>query len=151
VNTRELFSSAGLRCTRQRELVFSALASTTAHPTAEEIFSAVHRAEPGLSLATVYNTLEVFTRRGLCRRLAGPPGATACRYDADVSEHAHLALPDGRMVDLPKDLSDRFFHSATRDLVAEVEQRMGVRVARVAVQVICEPDLPPVDQEAEQA
>lgn len=143
VNTRELFCKAGLRCTKQREHVYAALAATKSHPTAEDIYNRVREVEPGLSLATVYNTLEVFTQRGLCRRLIGPPGAAACRYDAELNEHTHLAMPDGRLVDLPKDLSDRFLRPISRDLVAEVEERMGVRVGRVAVQVICAPTRDP--------
>jgi Fe2+ or Zn2+ uptake regulation protein len=140
VNIRAVFVKAGLRCTRQREQVYAALASTKSHPTAEDLHTAIGGSEQGLSLATVYNTLEVFTKRGLCRRMIGPPGAAACRYDADLSEHAHVALPDGRLVDLPKDLSDRFTHPISADLIAEVEARMGVRVGRVAVQVICVPE-----------
>jgi len=142
VNIREIFGRAGLRCTKQRERVYEALAATKTHPTAEDLFTAVREVEPGLSLATVYNTLEVFTQRGICRRLIGPPGAAACRYDAELTEHTHLALPDGRLVDLPKDLSDRFIRPISQGLIAEVEKRMGVRVGRVAVQVICANDGP---------
>ena len=66
---RELFRAHGLRCTRQRERIYEALASSTSHPTAEELHLAVRDADGGLSLATVYNTLEAFTERGLCRRV----------------------------------------------------------------------------------
>jgi Fur family peroxide stress response transcriptional regulator len=140
VNVRELFLKSGLRCTKQREHVYAALAATKSHPTAEELYTAVRDVEPGLSLATVYNTLEVFTRRGLCRRLVGPPGAAACRYDAELEEHCHLALPDGRLVDLPKDISDRLIRPVSSSLIGELEQRLGIKVGRVAVQVICAPD-----------
>jgi Fur family transcriptional regulator, peroxide stress response regulator len=145
VSVRELFSKAGLRCTRQREQVYAALAATRAHPTAEDLFNAVRLVEPGLSLATVYNTLEVFTRRGLCRRLPASQGSAACRYDAEVADHVHLNLPDGRVLDLPQDLSDRFVRPISAELLAEVERRLGVRVGGVAVQVMCY-DQPEPDQ-----
>jgi Fur family peroxide stress response transcriptional regulator len=140
LTVREMFYKSGLRCTKQREQVYAALAATRSHPTAEELYTAVREVEPGLSLATVYNTLEAFTRRGLCRRLVGPPGAAACRYDADLDEHCHLALPDGRLVDLPKDISDRLIRPISGSLITEIEHRMGIKVGRVAVQVICAPE-----------
>lgn len=138
-SVRELFSKAGLRCTRQRESVYTALAGTRSHPTAEDLFRAVREVEPGLSLATVYNTLEVFTRCGLCRRLPGAKGSTACRYDAELADHIHLTLPDGRVIDLPRDLSDRILRPVSADLAEEIERRTGVRLGAFAVQVLCEP------------
>ena len=135
---RELFERHGLRCTRQREQIYDVLASTTSHPTAEELFNAVRAAEPGLSLATIYNTLDAFTACGLVRRLACPSGTGPCRYDADVSEHVHLAMGDGQLLDLPEDLSSGFLQSIPDSLVNELEQRLGVRVGGVSIQVVAE-------------
>ena len=94
---RDRLSRQGIRCTSQREHIFAALCATDRHPTAEELFQAVRVSSPGVSLATVYNTLEVFTSRGLCRRLATPQGVGACRYDADVSDHAHVITTNSRL------------------------------------------------------
>lgn len=132
---RELMEKHGLRCTRQRELVYSALAASKAHPTAEELFQAVQRGEPGMSLATVYNTLEAFSKLGLCRRFPGVAGSNACRYDAEVQEHAHVVTPDGKVVDVPEDLSRRLMSSLPPEVLAEIERRMGVRVERVRLQL----------------
>lgn len=133
-NHRALFAAHGLRCTRQRQVVYTALAGTREHPTAEAIYEAVRegQGEPGISLATVYNTLETLTQRGLCRKLATPGGPT--RFDAITDEHAHVVAPDGRMMDLPDDLSDRVM-AGVRDpeLIAEIEKRLGVRVGRISI------------------
>ncbi len=149
--TRELFARHGLRCTRQRELLFEALAGTTAHPTADELYRMVVSQQGGttvegasgpeseLSLATVYNTLEIFTERGLCRRLPCPRGGGPCRYDADMSEHVHVALIDGRVIDLPDDLSRKLIGNIPRSVLAEIERRIGIRVSAVSVQVFEKP------------
>ncbi len=132
---RDMIERHGLRCTRQRELVYSALAASKAHPTAEELLQSVREEEPGLSLATVYNTLEVFTRVGLCRRFPGVSGSNACRYDADVGDHAHVMTGDGKVIDVPEDLSQRLLASLPGDVIAEVEARLGVRLTRVSLQL----------------
>ena len=130
---RAFFRDAGLRCTRQRELVYSALAATKSHPTADELFLAVRAEEPGLSLATVYNTLEAFTAAGLCRRLPSSNGTGPCRYDADTTRHAHVALADGRVLDVPASLGEALLERLPADLIAEVEARLGVKIGDVSV------------------
>ncbi|MCH8508558.1 MAG: transcriptional repressor [Phycisphaerales bacterium] len=95
----------GVRPTRQRELVYAALASTDTHPTAEELLTAVRAADPSVSQATVYNTLDALTGSGLARRLPARAAGGACRYDADLRPHVHLTLPDGRVVDAPEGVS----------------------------------------------
>lgn len=138
---RALFAAHGLRCTRQRQVVYAALAGTREHPTAEAIYDSVKgSAEAGdgtISLATVYNTLETLTQRGLCRKLATPGGPT--RFDAITDEHAHVIAPDGSMVDLPDDLSHRVM-AGVRDpeLIAEIEQRLGVTVGRISIHLAAE-------------
>jgi Fe2+ or Zn2+ uptake regulation protein len=132
---RGLFRDHGLRCTRQREQIYTALAASKAHPTAEELLHIVRAAEGGLSLATVYNTLEAFTERGLCRRLPAANGSGACRFDADLDHHAHIALDDGRILDLPRDLGDRIISEVPRPVLDEIERRLGVRIDRVSLQL----------------
>src|SRR5262245_34815495 len=134
IPTREIFERRGLRCTRQREAVYAALATTKSHPTAEELFHVVQASEPGMSLATIYNTLEALMAAGLARRLPCPGGA--CRFDADVRDHVHLSLPDGRVVDLPDDLSVRMLDGVPGGAIADLERRLGIRVAGVSIQVI---------------
>ncbi len=136
---RELFERHALRCTRQREQIYEALACTKSHPTADELFQAVRASEPGLSLATIYNTLDAFTECGLVRRLPCPSGSGPCRYDADVSDHVHMALRDGRLVDLPHDLSGQLLASVPAGVLKELERRFGVHVAGLNMQVLADP------------
>lgn len=135
----EVLRSQGLRCTRQRELVFDALRATDRHPTAEELFASVHEDEPGISLATVYNTLDALTGAGLARRLPAHANGAPCRYDADVSNHAHVVLSDGRVVDVPQDVSNRLLSSLSPEVVADLEQAAGVRITGVRLTLTGDP------------
>lgn len=137
--TRELFTRHGIRWTRQREVLYETLAASKTHPTSEELFDTVTARgapEPGEvhSLATVYNTLDTFVASGLARRIACAAGPA--RYDADMSEHAHLTTTDGRIHDLPDDLSARLLDQVPPSLLGEIERRLGVRVEGISVQVI---------------
>lgn len=130
--SRELLREHGLRATRQREDVYLALASNKCHMSADEIHGVVG-SRGGMSLATVYNTLEALAEAGLCRKLASTVGAS--RYDADVSEHAHLVTADGRVVDIPMDLSERLMGSIDPGLIRQVEERLGVRIEGLSLEL----------------
>lgn len=129
----DLFRRHGLRRTRQREVIFAALAGTRSHPTAEELHQMVLGDEPGLSLATVYNTLESFERVGLCRSISVSAGPR--RYDADVAQHVHVVAGDGRVIDVPADLGRAVMGSIDPAVIARIEAELGVSVARVSVQL----------------
>lgn len=127
----DLFRSHGLRRTRQRELIYGALANTTRHPTAEELHGMVHRLDTGISLATVYNALEAFSGAGLVRKLPAAAGNGASRFDATVHPHVHVTLDDGRVIDVPEDLSLSLLDALPEEQIAEIEQRLGVRVSEI--------------------
>lgn len=139
---RETFAARGIRWSRQREAVFAALASSKSHPSAEELCTMVGSHTPALgggtgdepmSLATVYNALEAFVDVGLARRLAGLAGGPA-RYDADTSNHVHATLPDGRLVDVPKDLSAALVHALDTDGVLDrIAAHFGLPASSVSV------------------
>ena len=133
---RALFERHGLRCTRQRQVLYEALAAEKCHPTADELFQNVRASEEGLSLATVYNTLEAFTQVGLVRRIPCASGTGPCRFDADTTEHVHLATADGKIVDLPHDLSQKLLAGIPSSARADVETRLGVQVRGLTVQVV---------------
>jgi Fur family transcriptional regulator, peroxide stress response regulator len=91
----------GARPTRQRRAIYAALADRLDHPTAETLHRAVRRRLPGMSLATVYTTLEVLVKSGLAGRVIGPDGVV--RYDARTDAHDHRrCLRCGRIEDLER-------------------------------------------------
>lgn len=88
------------RLTPQRRAVLQALAKSHDHPTAAEIYERARKAAPGISFATVYNSLRFFKDNGLILELPGPNGAS--RYDATIEPHAHAHCSRcGDVVDIP--------------------------------------------------
>ena len=81
------FQEKGLKLTTQRLAVYEALASTDAHPTADQIYHQVRGKYPMISLNTVYNTLEVLKEIGEISQINTE---TSARYDANMSAHHHL-------------------------------------------------------------
>jgi Fe2+ or Zn2+ uptake regulation protein len=72
--------------TSQRLVILRALRRRRQHATAEEIHRAVHSELPGISIPTIYATLDLFVELGLARRI---PTGTAALYDAGLEPHQH--------------------------------------------------------------
>lgn len=134
VDIRESFQQAGLRHTRQREAIFAALRDINTHPTAEELFEIVRETEPGLSLATVYNSLDALTDARLCQRL--PSNGGPIRFDADLRQHVHLVLPDGRVLDVPDDLAGELLDAFPQGFAARLEASCGIAVGSLGIQLV---------------
>lgn len=98
----QLLLSKGIRPSPQRLHVMEYMTHLVGHPTAEEIHSALHEDMPSLSLATVYNTLHVFTDAGLLRVVS--VDNTEQRYDLTTEDHGHFkCLRCGAIINFPVD------------------------------------------------
>jgi len=80
--------NSGVTPTMQRLAILEFLESTTSHPTADEVYMAVHKSCPTIARATIYNTLEALTKAATILQLTMDPGAA--RYDADIAPHLHF-------------------------------------------------------------
>lgn len=78
----------GKRVTPQRLAIARTLRELDRHVTAESLYAEVSRRLPGVSLPTVYSTLELLEDLGLARRVATVGGSVV--YDPRVAEHHHL-------------------------------------------------------------
>ncbi len=97
---RRALEASGQRFTEQRSAVFRFLRSTESHPTADEVFLRVRSDVPGISLATVYKSLETLVGCGLAAKLTYGDGSA--RYDGRTDDHHHVrCLECGSVVDLP--------------------------------------------------
>src|SRR5204863_9376190 len=89
----------GLRVTSPRLVINRVLRERARHITAEETRDAVAPVLPGVSLPTVYATLELFEELGIVRRVHAAGGAV--RYDPRTDAHHHTACRRcGRVEDL---------------------------------------------------
>jgi len=78
-----LFEKNGLRNTSQRQTIYEYLIQTDCHPTAKQIYDHLKPGHPSLSLATVYNTLDLLVGAGLITAL-GEIGDNQVHYDGNT-------------------------------------------------------------------
>src|SRR6266481_6425967 len=84
--------------TRQRKIVLDVVQAGDHHPTAAEVFDAARKKLPGISFATVYNSLRYLKQAGLVREVAFGNGAS--RYDRETDRHDHaICSACGTLVD----------------------------------------------------
>jgi Fe2+ or Zn2+ uptake regulation protein len=96
---RANLSSSGFHFTEQRAAVFEFLKSVEHHPTADEVYIAIKKLLPKVSLATVYKNLEALIAAGVASKLNYGDGSA--RYDIRTDHHHHLrCLQCGKMWDL---------------------------------------------------
>lgn len=84
----ETLKDAGFRITQQREAILKVLASTDAHPSARQVFQEAKKEYSGISLATVYNTLEILVKRGLIKVMDYQ--YTDNRHETNLDPHINL-------------------------------------------------------------
>jgi Fur family ferric uptake transcriptional regulator len=79
----------GYRITPQREMIVAALAHSSHHMTAEEIFDRVQAQTQASNIATVYRTLDLLVEEGLaCRNNLG--GGRVSYATTEHGPHIHL-------------------------------------------------------------
>ncbi|MEA2253039.1 MAG: Fur family transcriptional regulator, stress-responsive regulator [Solirubrobacteraceae bacterium] len=114
----------GHRVTSQRLVLHRALHELGRHASAEEVLQAASPRLPGLSLPTVYATLDLFVRLGVARRVDG--AGNVVLYDPRTDHHHHFACRScGRVVDVDAHIDEGSLASAAR---AEGLQVDGVEV-----------------------
>jgi Fur family peroxide stress response transcriptional regulator len=85
---RDLAWQRGLAATHQRHVVYEAVVASHGHRSPEQIYAAVRKRIPSISLATVYNNLRLFVEHGLLREVT--PHASTLRVDGNLKPHHHL-------------------------------------------------------------
>ena len=120
----ERLRRASLRPTRQRVALANILfGSGDRHITAEQLHAEAVAARVPVSLATVYNALNQFTRAGLLREVAIEGDRTY--FDTNTSNHFHYYI----------ETEDRLFDIEARELSVNglPEPPPGTKVARIDV------------------
>lgn len=97
---RNICQGRGLKVTAQRFVIYNALAGSREHPSAEALFSEVSKLSPGLTLDTVYRTLNSLVECGLAERISS--GGRRARFDGNAEPHHHFVCETcGQVYDLP--------------------------------------------------
>jgi Fe2+ or Zn2+ uptake regulation protein len=116
---RQALETAGCRYTAQRAAVFDYLAAVKSHPAAEEVYRAVRRRLPRISLATVYKALEALVDARLATKLTNGDGSA--RYDCRGEDHYHLRdVESGEIRDLPVEFDPHLLSKIDPHLVEKL-------------------------------
>jgi Fur family peroxide stress response transcriptional regulator len=100
---RDLAWKHGLAATHQRQVVYEAVVASHGHHSPEQIYAAVRKRIPSISLATVYNNLRLFVERGLLREVS--PHASTLLVDGNLKPHHHLVCSRCKSV---QDIEENF-------------------------------------------
>lgn len=92
----------GIKVTAQRVEIGLLLLSSPGHMSADQILGRLHETGSRVAKATVYNTLNLFSRRGIVREIAVDPSHLV--YDSTVDFHHHFYNADtGELTDIDPD------------------------------------------------
>lgn len=110
----------GVRITRQRVAILSALAGSEDHPTAENLLERARKQDDSVSLATVYRTLSVLEERGTVLR--NEFDGTGARFElSNKPHHDHLIDVDtGDVIE--------FTSPKIEQLQAEIARELGYEI-----------------------
>ena len=93
---------AGLRMTRHRRAIVEILAERQDHPSVRQVYDKMRKNDPGISLATVYNTLNMLVKMKLLKEIDFEE--TDNRYDTNLESHINLICTIcGSIVDFEKE------------------------------------------------
>lgn len=107
----------GMRITRQRVAILSALMGSSDHPTVDELLERARRQDPSVSQATVYRTVNVLADRGTILRNEFD-GASARFELANKPHHDHMIDVDtGEVVE--------FTSTRIEELQEEIARELG--------------------------
>jgi Fe2+ or Zn2+ uptake regulation protein len=114
----------GHRVTSQRLVLHRVLRDLGRHATADQVLNAAAPHLPGLSLPTVYATLDLFEQLGVARRIDG--AGSAALYDPRTDAHQHFRCRQcGRVLDVDAPVDERRLTAAARAAGLQVD---GVEV-----------------------
>ncbi len=100
-----------LGLTKQRQAVLRVIRESDKHLTANEVFEDARRVLPGISFATVYNSLRYLKYEGLIGEIQF--GSDANRYDRNLTQHDHAICTNcEKIVDIELDVPTELINTA---------------------------------------
>lgn len=100
VDVVSVLREKGVQPSAQRVAVGRYVLGTDEHPSADQVWERVREDFPMISRATVYNTLNLFVKKGLLRQLVLSEGKVL--FDPHIAPHHHLIDErTGRIHDVP--------------------------------------------------
>jgi Fur family peroxide stress response transcriptional regulator len=108
----------GFRVTPQRLAICEYILSSKEHPTVDQVYHAVRKEHPTLSLATVYQTLHLLAEVGMLQELGFSDGVA--RYDPRNSPHINIVCKGCGKI---RDYESESIRSFVSQIAAEMDRK----------------------------
>ncbi len=97
--------TANRKFSKQRELIYNRIKNYPVHPTADEVYTALKKEHPNLSIGTVYRNLHLLSETGMLIRIHIDNSPE--RFDARTDKHCHMLCKRcGRVFDIECETPD---------------------------------------------
>jgi Fur family peroxide stress response transcriptional regulator len=120
----DLFRENGYKVTTQRFAIYKYLTSRDDHPTTDQIYKALKKEHPTISLGTIYKTLHLLKQLGLIQELGFNEGSI--RYDPNMELHINMVCTNCGHID---DYESKTFNSQWKELISQLDIKLkGQRI-----------------------
>ena len=111
----QLCQDKGLKMTDQRRVIARVLSEADDHPDVEQLYRRAAKIDPGISLATVYRTLQQMAADGSIDMLRTAEGEAVYRA-CSTGHHHHLVCREcGRTVEVEGPAVERWAHKISEE------------------------------------
>ncbi len=98
---RDYIKDENLKNTKQRNYILQILLREKKHLSANELYQLVRKKYPSIGYATIYRTLKLLYKSGLCRQLKLEDGKTKYEHSYAQEHHDHLiCLNCGKIIEV---------------------------------------------------
>ena len=105
--------TGSLGITKQRQAVLQVIRDSEEHLTANEVFDKARKIQPGISFATVYNSLRFLKEQAMIGEVRF--GSDAARFDRTMDRHDHAICNEcGKLIDLDLPIPDDILEKGER-------------------------------------
>jgi len=121
-NIKLTFLEKGIKSTLPRLYIYQMVLGFKVHFSAEDLFQKVQKKHPGISLATIYKTLDVLVQNKLTSKVVTEEDKVL--YDSRMDDHIHLYCNRTKLI---RDYEDPILE----DLVASYLNKKGIPDFRI--------------------
>jgi Fur family ferric uptake transcriptional regulator len=98
---QQFLADKNLKHSRKRDWILEIFLRIEKHLTAEDLWSAVRKKHPSVGFATVYRTMKLLCKSGMCRELIFEDGTTRYEHKYGHEHHDHLICTEcGRCLEV---------------------------------------------------
>ncbi|OCL26892.1 transcriptional repressor [Orenia metallireducens] len=121
-NLKSILAASNYKLTAQRKIILQILINNKGeHLSAEEVYNIVKTEDPGIGLATVYRTLELFCELGIIQQLTFDENCRRYELETGEEHHHHLVCSKcGKVIEFNDEVLEEF--------ESELEKRHSFKV-----------------------